>query len=105
MPGGISLSLCVGAWVGGGNLTINMRSCPPPRTPSALYGQTDFANDIVRRIVVSSGAVTTLAGGPTSGSADGIGAAASFFYPGGAAMDAAATIALVVRAKAGTHSP
>lgn len=64
-------------------------------------GQADFTNDLIRRVVVSSGAVTTLAGGPTSGGTDGTGTAATFFYPGGACMDAAGTVALVVRAEAG----
>lgn len=48
----------------------------------------DRFNDTIRRIVLSSGAVTTLAGqAGVSGHADGIGAAATFSYPDGISTD------------------
>ena len=47
----------------------------------------DFGNNEIRK-VSPSGAVTTLAGSTTAGSADGVGAAASFDSPSGVAVDA-----------------
>ena len=59
----------------------------------------DYSNNVLR--LVAHSAVTTLAGGGcrgcmSSGSANGIGTAARFYYPYGVAMDPAATFALVV---------
>jgi sugar lactone lactonase YvrE len=48
---------------------------------------TDNGNHEIRKIVISTGAVTTFAGSTTHGSADGIGAAASFYTPTGLAID------------------
>jgi DNA-binding beta-propeller fold protein YncE len=49
----------------------------------------DANNQTVRKIVVASAVVTTFAGTPgTSGSKDGVGAAALFNYPSGIALDA-----------------
>jgi hypothetical protein len=49
---------------------------------------TDCENHTIRKIVISSGAVTTIAGTVgTSGKTDGIGTAASFTYPRGLARD------------------
>ena len=54
---------------------------------SNLY-VTDFRNGTVRKIVIATGAVTTIAGvAGTHGSADGVGAAASFNQPNGIATD------------------
>lgn len=48
----------------------------------------DSGNDIIRKIVISTGEVSTLAGtAKSSGAADGTGAAASFFYPRGITTD------------------
>ncbi|KAB8142311.1 hypothetical protein F8S13_15100 [Chloroflexia bacterium SDU3-3] len=60
----------------------------------ALVADTD--NHAIRRIDLTSGAVTTVAGSPgTSGSADGVGAAARFSSPRGVALAADASFALV----------
>jgi sugar lactone lactonase YvrE len=49
----------------------------------------DSGNDTIRKIVIATGAVTTLAGSATddSGSADGIGEAARFYFPYGITTD------------------
>ena len=41
----------------------------------------DMFNNMIRKIVISTGVVSTLAGSTTSGSSDGIGASASFHWP------------------------
>ena len=52
---------------------------------------TDFNNNRIRRIVVSSGVVTTIAGSATASSVDGVGASASFNGPFGITIDSTAT--------------
>lgn len=47
----------------------------------------DWGNHEIRKIVISSGVVTTLCGSTTAGSANGAGAAASFYNPSGLACD------------------
>jgi hypothetical protein len=47
----------------------------------------DDGNNEIRRIVIATGAVTTLAGSTTRGNADGTGAAASFNQPSGITTD------------------
>ena len=47
----------------------------------------DTDNDLIRKIVISTGAVTTLAGTGSSGSANGTGTSASFNYPRGITTD------------------
>ena len=59
--------------------------------------QSDAYNHIIRRIVLSSSLVSTLAGASgATGSMNGIGTAASFHTPYGITIDAAGTVALVV---------
>lgn len=53
---------------------------------SNLY-VSDTGNNKIRKIVIASGAVTTLAGSGTAGAVDGIGTAASFYYPYGITTD------------------
>ncbi|MBF0289502.1 MAG: hypothetical protein HQM14_16945 [SAR324 cluster bacterium] len=47
----------------------------------------DSGNDLIRKIVISSGVVTTLAGSGSQGSADGTGTAATFYNPTGITTD------------------
>ena len=47
----------------------------------------DYSNHKIRRIEIATGVVTTLAGSGSNGSADGIGSAASFSFPGYIALD------------------
>lgn len=51
----------------------------------------DYGNNLIRKIS-PGGAVTTLAGSGTQGSADGTGTAASFKYPTGVAVDATGNV-------------
>lgn len=61
--------------------------------------QADCYNHLLRRVNLASSLVTNLAGSPSRllGHADGIGTAASFFYPSGVAVDDVGTIAVIVR--------
>ena len=53
----------------------------------------DTNNNTIRKVVISSGAVSTVAGNAGSaGSADGVGTAARFYYPSGVAADAAGNV-------------
>jgi sugar lactone lactonase YvrE len=57
-------------------------------TDGANLYVTDYGNNTVRKIVIATGAVTTIAGtAGTTGSADGTGAAASFYVPAGITTD------------------
>ena len=61
--------------------------------------QTDQSNNLLRLVTLSSGRVTTLAGGKGTnvpGYADGIGSDATFAAPTGVAIDSTGTFALVV---------
>jgi hypothetical protein len=67
-------------------------------TPDASQ---DESNHRIRRVDVSTGATTTLAGSGTSGYSDGVGTSAQFYQPFGVAIDPAGAFALVaVRARA-----
>lgn len=56
----------------------------------------DTGSHAIRRVNVSSGEVSTLAGSSVIGQADGYGSAAQFWSPTGVAMDATGSIALIV---------
>ena len=63
----------------------------------------DTGNHVIRRIDLTTAAVTTLAGSPgISGGADGVGAAARFFSPRGVALSGDGALALV--ADTGNHT-
>ncbi|HEX7764187.1 MAG TPA: hypothetical protein VF433_11330, partial [Cellvibrio sp.] len=47
----------------------------------------DTGNDKIRKVVIATGVVTTLAGSGASGSVDGTGSAASFYFPQGITTD------------------
>lgn len=59
--------------------------------------QTDSQNNLLRSVNLASGLVMTLAGGATSGRADGAGTAASFNSPFSVSMDAAGSFVIIVR--------
>jgi sugar lactone lactonase YvrE len=63
-------------------------NAPGPITTdgTSLY-VVDRTSDLIRKIVIATGEVTTLAGSGSSGKSDGIGAAASFNQPEGLATD------------------
>ena len=48
---------------------------------------TEFGNDLIRKIVISTGVVTTVAGTGSSGSANGTGTSSSFYSPYGITTD------------------
>lgn len=56
-------------------------------TDGANLYVTDTVNNTIRKVVIATGEVTTIAGYMTLGSADGSGISASFHYPGGIATD------------------
>ena len=63
--------------------------------------QADYANHVIRRIILSSGVVSTLAGvAGSAGSTNGIATNARFNSPEGITLDAAGTFAVVVRRSA-----
>jgi sugar lactone lactonase YvrE len=77
----------------------------PTATFSDPYGVTsdgtnlyvaDSKNNKIRKIVISSGAVTTLAGTGAAGAADGAGSVATFNYPQGITIDVTKTNLYVV---------
>ena len=55
----------------------------------------DEVNHKIRRVEVATGAVTTVAGSGTAGSADGVGGTAQFGYPSGVAVSADGSTLLV----------
>lgn len=70
---------------------------PPPTAAVRAPLQSDESNNLLRRLDLTSGVVTTVAGGLTKGFADGQRSAATFSGPTGVAMDAAGTFVIVVR--------
>ncbi len=59
---------------------------------------TDTSNNLLRKVVIASGAVSTVAGSPTAfGGVDGTGATATFFEPQGVASDGAGQVFVVDR--------
>lgn len=76
-------------------------SYPPTHTP-----QSDTWNNLMRRVDIACGLVTTVAGitsgivgrpGTNAGHSDGLGTAASFNYPTLVALNAAGCFAIIVR--------
>ena len=63
--------------------------------------QADSDNHLLRLVNLTSGLVTTLAGGAASGRADGVGTAATFNNPRSVAVDAAGSTAIIVRGQLG----
>jgi DNA-binding beta-propeller fold protein YncE len=66
----------------------------------------DTENDMIRRVVVATGVVTTQAGrapafDASEGSVDGVGSQARFYWPTGVAVDAAGTTAYVAESGGG----
>ena len=55
----------------------------------------EYQNSLIRKIIVSSALVSTLAGGAAAGHTDGVGTAATFNNPVGVAMDPGGTVAVV----------
>jgi hypothetical protein len=66
--------------------------------PRLFRVQADSANQLIRVINITSGAVTTLAGrkGVSPPMSDGVGTAATFAGPYGVALNGAGTVAIVV---------
>ena len=63
--------------------------------------QADAACHVIRRVVVSSAEVTTIAGSGAMAYADGVGTVASFFGPLSITIDAAGTTILIVSSLSG----
>lgn len=73
-------------------------------SPSQLTLQADNGNNLLRRVNLTNGLVTTIAGNTSGtvgsdnyGRKDGVGTAASFYQPFGIALDVAGTFMVVVR--------
>lgn len=71
-----------------------------------MHRQTDYSNNLLRRVTLANGLVSTLAGSPTQGSGytDGVGEAATFSGPEGVAVDAAGSTAIIVRGGRGVET-
>jgi sugar lactone lactonase YvrE len=70
---------------------VPLRVCTVDSSNTNLY-VVDKTNHTIRKIVIATGVVTTLAGAGTDGYADGIGAAALFAGPGGLAIDSSGNL-------------
>lgn len=91
---------------GGGGGLLKVRIRYTPTHPHSIPPKTDWQNHIIRRLNVSSGLVKTIAGSIAGtiglnnyGLLDGLGTEAKFKTPEGVAMDAAGSVAVIVRAK------
>lgn len=87
----------------GSRLDAEEKSALKPRSPLSVAPQADNSNNLLRRVNLTNGLVTTLAGGlggTAYGFANGTGTAAAFHGPSGVAIDAAGSIAIVVRVNA-----
>lgn len=88
----LNLSGVVSTLAGSGPDTEGLGSAARFNSPESMVRDganlyvVDTYNHSIRKIVIATGAVSTLAGG-TEGAADGIGAAARFYYPQGIASD------------------
>ena len=68
--------------------------------PPSFANQVDLVNHVLRRVDLSSRAVTTIAGNAGfTGSADGVGSVARFYNPVGIAINPAGTFAIIVSGK------
>ena len=63
-----------------------------------FHEQVDQLNHAIRYAVLSSATITTLAGNGASGSADGVGSSATFYWPWGVALDRTGSYAAIVSA-------
>jgi hypothetical protein len=81
----------------GSNARFSLPTCIAMDAAGTVALVGDYNTNIVRRIDVASGDVTTLAGtAGTAGSADGVGAAARFNGLEGIAIDNAGSVAIAV---------
>ena len=88
---------CAGMIYGGGRVArFGGDSHTTTASSCLLCLQADSVNQQIRRIDVSTGAVTVLAGQTTHGYANGVGTNATFYFPSGIALNAPGTVALVV---------
>lgn len=69
----------------------DVRGVALDRASGILY-VADSGNNLIRKVVIGSGVVTTLAGATTAGSADGMGTVARFNKPWGLAYDGSASL-------------
>lgn len=78
---------------------MTKKSCHLNHTTHPPLSQADTFNNGIRRLDLVTGLVLTLAGSPTraAGNADGLGTSATFNSPQGIAVDAAWTVAVIVR--------
>jgi len=90
--GGVSLGTTAGSTNGFGSAaTFNTPVGLALDGAGALY-VTDYGSNLIRAIVIATGAVTTLAGGSGVGTANGAGTSASFTNPTGITYDGAGTL-------------
>ena len=89
--------MIVGIWLLSADLEFVQPSNKDETPPWFARLQAEYPSNLIRAVVVSSANVTTIAGRfNVSGSADGIGTAATFTYLRGLALDPAGTFAVIV---------